>query len=78
MATPAALSALTSNSVEPTETRIIKEQNDKPGQSVQSETASIEDRRRQQEAWERGEADYKGKDSFDNILEKMKSTMETL
>ena len=27
------------------------------------------------EAWERGDIDYKGKDSFDNILQKMKETM---
>ena len=41
------------------------------GTSSQEETA---DRR---QAWERGDIDYTGKDSFDNIMQKITKTMES-
>ena len=37
--------------------------------------SSEEQIRLRREAWERGEIDYKGKDSFDNIMEKIQNTI---
>lgn len=39
-----------------------------------SQQESVADRR---QAWERGDIDYGGKDSFDNIMQKISKTLES-
>jgi hypothetical protein len=45
------------------------------GPPPQVARAKIMTEEEHREAWERGDIDYKGQDAFDNLMEKMKQTM---
>lgn len=50
---------------------------DSPGQyhSAEPQPSKEEDEARRRQAWERGEIDYTGRDSFNNLMEKMQQTL---
>ncbi len=46
-------------------------------EATASGTSSQEETTDRREAWERGDIDFSGKDSFDNIMQKITKTLES-